>query len=157
MILLPRIELDLDNDLVINSSNKLSVKVSNEPGNTLQINDDGIYASAPKGNDGSGGTGYEGTSTHDYVRVGYENPFTETKSDKRILCTNVVHRIFNAIIDSDNVTLNNFRQVDCVLVGDFFRVLQSSGKYKYYIVTKTTETFNGLNNSISSYQKLGEW
>lgn len=153
-----KIELDIDKDLCINpSDNSISINISTESGNTLQIKDDGLYAPAPKGPDGSGGTGYEGESFFDYVRVGYESPFTDTKLSKRVLCTNVVHRVFNATINDGVVTLNNFRNVDVVLVGDFFRVKQSNGKYKYYIVTKTSETANGLDNTVTSFKELGEW
>lgn len=150
-----KIVLDLASDLKTNSNNQLTVAISSASGNTLQVKSDGLYAEATKGTDGTGGTGYENQSL-DYVLIGYEGPFTTTESDYRVCCTNVVHRLFDATIDGNGyVTLQNFRSVDCVLAGDMFRVAVGDDTYRYYLVTNTEFTSNGLGNSIKSYVQLG--
>lgn len=151
-----KLTLNLDKDLKINSDGKLVVKISSTSGNTLEVKSDGLYAKSVKGVDGSTGKGYEGRKILEYMMLGYGDCFYPLKSDPRkIICTSVVHRIFDATISKDGaVTLNDFREVDTVFVGDFFRVPKKDGGFTYYIITKTTET--RTNNSVTKYEKLGD-
>ncbi len=149
--------LDLDKDLTIDNENRLSVNVSQSANNTLEIKDDGLYAKASRGLDGSNGRGYEGRILIDYVMLGYSDSFYPQRLEARkILCTSVVHRIFDATIaDDGSVSLNGFREVDTIFVGDFFRVnLPDRDGFAYYIVTETTTS--RTNNTVVKYEKLGE-
>lgn len=149
-----KIGLDIDSSLYINSDNQLTVKIAS--GSTLQIKDDGLYAEATQGTDGTGGTGYDNQTNLDYVQIGYPHPFSYSQdSDYLVSCVSVVHRLFDATINGSNVTLKNFRKVDCVLVGDMFRVSTSDGKYTYYLVTGTSD--ESTSNRVTTYVTLGEW
>lgn len=151
-----KLTLDLDKDFTVNSDGKLTVKVSTTNGNTLEVKSDGLYAKATKGIDGSEGKGYEGRKMLAYVMLGYQDCFYPLQLESRkITCTSVVHRIFDANISEDGtVSLKDFREVDTVFVGDFFRVTKQDGGYTYYIITGTTLT--RTNNSVTKYEKLGD-
>lgn len=151
-----KINLDLDNDLVVNDKGKLTVKISPDDSNTLEIRNDGLYAKSTKGVDGSDGSGYEGRKLLEHIMLGYENCFYPLQIESRkVLCTSVVHRIFDAELSEDNgVILKDFRNVDTVLVGDFFRIAKTDGGYSYFIITETS--LSKTNNSVIKYEKLGD-
>lgn len=121
-----KISLNINNDLEI-LDHKLKVKISKESGNTLQIKDDGLYAQALSGQNGSNGTGY-GSQDKNGIRIGYTNIFNPDKitdTERGTLChvTNVLHRFYklNApyggepIINSPQYQRGN---CDIILAGD---------------------------------------
>lgn len=123
-------DMDVDTD-----TNAVVFKRSSKDGNTLVFNEDGLYAEATKGADGSGGTGYTQEGDYPGVRIGYETPYGMTKSDKRVLLANVVHRVYTAS-DDDIYTLNGFRpEIDYVLPGDMVIF-----KNRIYLITSVTTT-----------------
>ena len=148
------IELDLDTDLQINSINQLDIKKAE--GSTLEIKPDGLYASAPKGPNGAGGSGYNVTGDYDGIRIGRNDPFTNTTEAGRILAKPIVHRVFTAT-DSSGTNLINFRpDLDYVFPGDMFCV-QNGTVYDYYII-KTVNGYEGkVGNSVTSAAFLGSW
>ena len=122
-----KISLNLDLDLEVKDK-KLKVKISNEPGNTLEIKDDGLFALANQGISGSDGTGY-GKQDANGIRIGYSNIFNSDTSDATTengtLChlTNVVHRFFKLEAPYNGETKPNSKQYqagnqDIVLCGD---------------------------------------
>lgn len=122
-----KISLNVDLDLEV-VDKKLKVKISDEPGNTLEIKDDGLFALATQGTDGSDGTGY-GKQDSNGVRIGYTNIFNSDKSadttENGTLChlTNVVHRFFKLEAPYNGETKPNSKQYqagnhDIVLCGD---------------------------------------
>lgn len=123
-------DMDVDTD-----TNAVVFKRSSKDGNTLVFNEDGLYAEATKGADGSGGTGYTQEGDYAGVRIGYETPYGMTKSDKRVLLANIVHRVYTAS-DDDIYTLNGFRpEIDYVLPGDMVIF-----KNRIYLITEVTAT-----------------
>ena len=153
---MPKIELDLDNDLYVNDDNRLSVKIAE--GSTLQIKGDGLYAFAPDGDDGSSGDGYPGTYNGDAIRLGYSNPFDDSKTPHRVVGGNIIHHVFTSD-DSKGENLQNFRpEIDCVLIGDMFRVKNENDTYTYYLVTSTSWAEDPTSgNYISDVVELGTW
>lgn len=154
-----KIVLDLDNDLTTDANNQLTLKISSKSGNTLEIKqNDGLYAPAPQGVDGSTGTGYPDTSLlRTGVRIGYVGPFTNNTKSGRVSLTNCIHRVYEAD-DKKGQVLLDFRQaVDTVLAGDMYRVANGDGTYSYYLVTFTTATDVGLGNQVQSSVFLGSW
>jgi len=113
-----KLTLDLDKDLEVNADNQVTIKCSEEPGNTLEIRDDGLYAEATQGIDGTGGTGYTRKGDYEGVRIGYESPYGMTESSRRVVLTNVIHRVYTAEGDDIN-NLKDYRvKIDYVLPGD---------------------------------------
>lgn len=135
------LKLNLASDMGINTDkNAIAFKKSSKEGNTLTFKEDGLYAEAEKGADGSGGTGYTHTGDYAGVRIGYESPYGMTTSDRRVLLTNVAHRVYTASND-DIYTLNGFRpEIDYVLPGDMVIF-----KNEIYLITSVTTT--GANGS----------
>lgn len=153
---MPKIELDLDSDLYVNDENRLSIKVAE--GSTLEIRSNGLYAYAPDGDDGISGTGFDDMYTNECVRLGYANPFDDTESPRTVVLTNTVHHVFTSN-DSSGKSLQGFRpEIDCVLIGDMYRVKNDDNTYTYYLVTSTswTETPTA-GNYISDSVELGTW
>lgn len=143
-------ETDLD---IVN--NELTVKKAS--GSNISIESDGLYAEAKPGADGHGGTGYDDYYTQEGIRLGYSSPFSDAvKTPRMVTCTNYIHRMFDAS-DDDGQTLLNFRpSIDYVLAGDFYRVQQSNGKYKHFLVTATEKVTNGT-TKITEHVELGVW
>lgn len=153
------IVLDLDNDIIIDSENQLSVKISEDPGNTLVLKSDGLYAHAPKGVDGRTGQSYP-RQQQDGIRIGYCGPFNLTDGnlvDNRVSVTNIVHRTFDSN-DAEGSSLQGFRpNVDYVLVGDMYRV-PNGDKYDYYLITRTSSDNDGSpGNIVKSSSFIGTW
>ena len=122
-----RISLNLGSDLEV-KDNKLKIKISDEPDNTLTIEDDGLFALAKPGQEGSNGTGYPSQDA-DGIRIGYTNIFNNDKtastSENGTLChlTNVVHRFFKLEAPYNGETTPNSKQYqagnhDIILCGD---------------------------------------
>lgn len=151
-----KICLDLSNDLIVNDRGKLTLNISSSDGNTLEIKNDGLYAKASKGTDGSTGKGYEGRKLGTYLRLGYKDcGYPLEIEPRKVVCSTAVHRIFGAEINTDgSVSLNDFREVDTVLVGDFFAISKGNYGYTYYIITETSS--ERTNNSVTKFEKLGD-
>lgn len=144
------LKLNLASDIGVNTgTNAVAFKRSSKDGNTLVFKEDGLYAEATKGADGSGGTGYTQVGDYAGVRIGYETPYGMTRSDKRVLLTNIAHRVYTAS-DGDIYTLNGFRpEIDYVLPGDMVIF-----KNEIYLITSVTTTgangsYGGPGNKIS--------
>lgn len=148
-----KIELDLNNDMYIN--NGLSAKLSLDNGNTMSVQDDGLYVSARPGADGEGGTGYEGTYTDEGLRLGYQNPFNDNTSPRRFTLMHYVHRLYDSSNDVGTGLINFRSDRDYVLVGDMYRVNQNNGTWKYFLVTETVSS--GTTTSITNSVQLGVW
>lgn len=156
----PSIVLDLNSDLVTSDDGKLSVNVSSRVGNTLEIRDDGLYAESISS--GGGGPGYTGTYTEEGIRLGYANPYDDTKAEKRVLCTNIVHHVFTgSVIDDTRLSVGSiFRpDIDCALPGDIVRVPVEGvdNSYVYYVITSTSNPGSETaGNYITGYARLWE-
>lgn len=153
---MPTIQLDLDNDLYVNDDNRLSIKIAEN--STLEIRNDGLYAAAPNGDDGTSGKGFDGTYNSEGIRLGYANPFDDTKSQSMVVASNTVHHVFTSE-DSKGEKLQEFRpEIDCVLIGDMFRVKNEDETYTYYLVTGTSWAEDPTaGNYISDVVELGTW
>lgn len=132
---MPILKLKLASDLGVNpETNAVAFKKSSTEGNTLEFREDGLYAEATQGYDGSGGTGYTAKGDYSGARVGYAWPYGMEASDRRVLLTNVVHRVYTA--DDNNInSLQGFRpEIDYVLPGDMVIY-----KNQIYLVTRVTQ------------------
>lgn len=148
---MPTLKLKIASDMGINTvKNAIAFKKSSVEGNTLSFRDDGLYAEAKPGNDGSGGTGYTATGDYSGVRIGYASPYGNELSDKRVLLTNIAHRVYTASDDNIN-SLRDFRpEIDYILPGDMVIF-----KNAIYIVTQVSQVgsdgrFGTPGNSIST-------
>lgn len=153
---MPKIELDLDNDLYVNEEDKLSVKIAKD--SSLELRSDGLYANAIKGDDGSAGKGYTGTYNTEGIRLGYDNPFTMDKQESKVVGSNIIHHVFDSE-DIKGSKLKGFRpEIDCVLIGDMYRVKNEDNTYTYYLITGTSWSENPTSgNYISDSIELGTW
>lgn len=154
------IDLDLYNDLttrVITSPGRFDLTIRSDINSHLQIKNNGLYVEAIPGEDDHGGSGYDDYYTSEGVRLGYSTLMSESVRTPRVVtCTNYIHRLFESE-DEQGQRLINFRpEVDYVLAGDFFRVQQSSGHYKYFLVVSTESVENGTTR-ITDSALLGEW
>lgn len=148
------IVLDLAKELEVNSDNELTIKKSSESGNTLQILDDGLYAEAKQGKDGSGGPGY-GKQDQDGIRIGYAGPYNYNEAERRVCVTNVIHRFFESDTE-DGRQLKNFRrEIDYVLPGDMY----SYNGNIYLVLSVSVAGKDNVNygpgNWVTSYVKIG--
>lgn len=135
-----KIQLNLNNSLEYNSTNKLRVKRSLKAGNTLTIESDGLYAQAIPGNPGSTGTGYpDGYRSANGVLSGVAMPEDLSSVPHRIVGPNIVHRIFTCShIDGSDIAL---RTVDRMYPGDMYRVKDTvHGNWNYYLILTTDAT-----------------
>lgn len=159
---MPKIKVALAGDLMHNVNNEISMRSIQD--STMVIEDDGLYAPALPGPDGSGGTGYDDYYKQEGVILGYKTPFQlAVREARKVSNTEYIHRLFDAeftptIDESFLLSLTNFRpSQDFVLAGDMFRVYQSeTDKWKYYLVTETEAVENGTSH-ILTYEELGEW
>lgn len=159
---MPKIVLDLNKDLITHTeSNQLRLKRSPDSGNTLQIingssndSENGLYAEAKNGSDGSGGSGY-GTQVGEGVLVGYDGPYSTKTVDRRVSNTSYVHHVFESN-NAAGTSLKNFRSdIDYVLPGDMY-----IHEGKIYLVISVTQNGKDGNygtpgNAVSSSVQIG--
>ena len=148
-----RITIDHAEDLTMGINNEIIIRSVDD--SSLQVLSDGLYSEAKPGEDASGGKGYDDYYTDEGIRLGYLDPFSNTKNPRRVVTTTYVHRIFDAE-DEKGWTLINFRNsIDYVQIRDMYRVDQGNGTYKYFLVTKTINT--DLTTQVEESVELGVW
>lgn len=130
----------------------LSIKLyPTESGGTVTVTDEGLYAPAPKGPDGVGGTGYtDGRS--DNISIGYVSPYEVSKVPTRVNAHLVTHRTFTSTT-ADGSGINTRGNItgeaatgDYVLPGDIYRV-KNGDAYDYYLVLSTNGGADGKGNT----------
>lgn len=153
---MPRIELDLSTDLTTDANGQLSIAVSAKEGNTLIINQDGIYAPALPGADGSDGTGYADGAVEG-VLTGFATPYSDKgTASHRMTLSNTIHRVFTALDDAGSELVGFRNDIDYVLAGDMYRVKDPDGdSYTYYLVTVVSN--DGPGNEVGGSVRLGSW
>ena len=142
-----KISLLLDPTLTINESNQLTVNISSEQGNTLQMLEDGLYAEARPNGSGDG-HGYQNGRSSNGMTVGTLSPFSSEATGHRVNAPCIIHRIFTCTqTDGSDIDLRSGSDTgDYVLPGDFFRVLNGSN-YDYYLILNTAGGGTGRGGS----------
>lgn len=149
------LKLNLDKDIHVNESNKVTLKKSDKEGNALEFRNNGLYVDGSKGEDGkASGNGYHDQS-YKNVRIGFKSIYgNDLTTDHRVNLTNVVHRTFTAN-NGSGTDLQNFRkEIDFILPGDIFIY-----ENKPYLITTVTSTgYNGdewgAGNTVASFVPL---
>ena len=138
-----KISLNLSSELTVNSDNKVTVNISKDEGNTLQIISDndkkGLYAPAYTGNNAESGKTYNNGETEG-INIGALGPwgyFYDAENDKTAHSTEIgvashIHRCYTALsaVPVEGKTyyafaaedLIDMRKCDIVAPGDFIRV-----------------------------------
>ena len=122
-----------------NEDGSLQVQISQRSGNTLTVEDDGLYAQAVPGQPGSTGTGYPDgyRSVQVGVKTGDTFPDSTDSAPRRIVGPKILHRVYTAT-DTTGVTLTDLRSVDILYPGDLYRVRNDLTEcWDYYVITKT--------------------
>lgn len=167
---MPSIELDLNTDFKVNDDGELTLAISTDESNLLQVNDDGIYALGT-----TDMLGVKNGQKTEGITVGIQStfyPLTENASG-RIATTGIVHRTFTSTGEKPGEKLTGrntnekFRAgLDHVLPGDIFRVKHAEDSedpdvYDYYLVLtcdpKKDDNGYALGNVVDKYVKLGSY
>ena len=143
---MPKISLNHNISTEISSTGKFRVRRSLMPGTTLVQRPDGLYA--PKQN-GSGSRGYPDLyRSENLLRSGVMYATDEDSTHAltgRIVAPVTVHRIFTCThTDGSDIDLRQVtdggvtHNIDMILPGDMFRVLDTTNDvYKYYLILTT--------------------
>lgn len=134
------INLDINNALKYNQNNQLTVNISSKSGNTLTLENDGLYAHAIPGSPGSSGTGFpDNYVSSNGIKSGISGPFSSSPVTHRVVAPSIIHRIFTCSnIDGSDISL---RSVDVMLPGDMYRVKDTAhGNWNYYIILSVNST-----------------
>jgi hypothetical protein len=133
------VTLNIDDTLKFDNDNSVCVNISQRAGNTLTIENDGLYSQAIPGEPGSTGTGFPDgyRSTETGVKSGEASPESTTSTPRRLVAPKILHRIYTSN-DIDGSDLIDKRSVDILYPGDFYRVHDDSNAlWKYFIIVKT--------------------
>lgn len=147
--------LTIDHNSTIDTSDgNISVKVSSEEGNTLTIENDGLYAEALPGDPGTTGVGYPDLyHSANGIKTGQTTPYSYDFMTRRIVAPAIVHRIFYAS-DSDASDIGaNIRPFDRIYPGDMYAVFNDSGElwsYDYYVILSV----NAAGNRVASHSGI---
>lgn len=140
-------QLDLSHALKYDENNKLSVNVSPRSGNTLTIENDGLYAQANPGQPGSSGTGYpDGYRSDNGLISGIDSPYSYAPVARRIVASSIIHRIYTCSnTDGSDIQI---RSVDRMYCGDMYRVKDTThNNWNYYIILSV----NSAGTAVASH------
>lgn len=142
-----KISLLYDSSLKINESNQLSVNISNNLGNTLEVLEDGLFANCTPTGTGDY-SGYQNGRSDNGIYVGTLSPFSSTTYNHRVNAPCITHRIFTCEeTDGSDIDLRSGSNTgDYVLPGDFYRVLNGAN-YDYYLIINTAGGGDGTGGS----------
>ena len=158
-----KISLHTYNDIGVNESGQLEIKVSPDDGNALGILADGLYVE----NLGTNSKGFVDQSSGNMIRIGFKGAYDFLNSDGsypqpgRVSATNTVHHFYT--MESESGPIQGFRKdLDYVLPGDLIRVNKGDGKYEYRLVTDVTVSSDTNSsqyegNAVRNYVVLGTW
>lgn len=163
---MPRIDLDLNTDLMVTDDGYLTLRISPDEDNSLSLTSDGLMsvgAVSVSGWNSKSGQILEGL-TIGQVSVYNKNP---SNPSGRIATTGIVHRVFTSHGEkpgeelTGRFTKDYFRSdMDYCLPGDIFRVrIDNDDHYDYYLILKVDPRKEGdkyePGNMIARYVKLG--
>lgn len=134
-----KVSLNLDNTMKFNENNSTGVKISQRSGNTLTVEEDGLYSQAIPGEPGSTGTGFPDgyRATQTGLKSGEAFPDSSDPVPRRLVAPKIIHRIYTSnTLDGSDIT--DKRSVDILYPGDFYRVHDDEHElWKYFIITQT--------------------
>ena len=163
---MPRIDLDLNTDLMVTDDGYLTLRISPDEGNSLSIESDGLMSvgsMSVTGWNSKSGQILEGLTIG---QVSFYNKETSNPTG-RIAATGIVHRVFTSHGEKPGEELTGrmscdpFRfDMDYCLPGDIFRVsIDNDDNYDYYLILKVDPRKEGdkyePGNKIARYVKLG--
>lgn len=163
---MPRIDLDLNSDLMVTDDGYLTLRISPDEDNALSIASDGLLsvgALSVSGWNSKSGQILEGL-TIGQVSFYNKNP---SNPSGRIATTGIIHRVFTSHGEkpgeelTGRFTKDYFRSdMDYCLPGDIFRVkIDNDDNYDYYLILKVDPRKEGdkyePGNMIAQYVKLG--
>jgi hypothetical protein len=163
---MPRIDLDLNTDLMVTDDGYLTLRISPDEDNSLSLTSDGLMS---VGSVSVSGWNAKSGQILEGLTIGQVSVYNKNLSNPsgRIATTGIVHRIFTSHGEkpgeelTGRFTKDYFRSdMDYCLPGDIFRVrIDNDDHYDYYLILKVDPRKEGdkyePGNMIARYVKLG--